>query len=400
MSQAAMAPPDTQPKQNARRRQWSPRMWEGCDFFAWIRLLARNRFAVQLSYAYIAVIVTCVSCMHTFLRLVQEVIYGRRVRRTEIVDAPIFIIGHWRTGTTLLHELFIQDQRFTYATTYECMEPNHFLLTEWLFTRIFRWVTPSHRPMDNMAAGFDRPQEDEFALCMLGVPSPYLTIAFPNRPPQFAEYLDLEDVPAPAREAWKRAFRTFLQQVTFKKPKRLVLKSPPHMARIKVLLEMFPDARFVHIVRDPRVVFPSTVNLWKTLYRTHGLQTPTFAGLDEQVFQTFLRMYNQLEGGRKLLEPARFYELRYEELVHDPMGEMQKAYERLELGEFEAMRPRLAAYLETIKGYETNRYQVTPEERREIDRRWGEVSRRYGYECGDGVEPDRRLSGASVQQLS
>lgn len=364
-----------------KRREWSPRMWEGCNFGAWIRLLIRGRFAVQLGYLYIAVIVTFVSMMHSVLRLVQELIYGRRVRQTAIEDAPIFIVGHWRTGTTLLHELMIQDERFNFPNTYQCMEPNHFLLTERVFTRAFRFLTPSHRPMDNMAAGFDRPQEDEFALCMLGQPSPYLAIAFPNRPPVCEEFLDLEGISPKALAEWKAVFLRFLKQLTYKNPKRLVLKSPPHSCRIKVLREMFPDARFVHIVRDPHVVFPSTMNLWKSLSRTHGLQTPTHDWAEEYVFQTFNRVYTKLEEGKRDVPPTHFYELRYEELVRDPMAEMQKIYEQLQLGEFEAMRPRLARYLETIKGYETNRYELTPELRAKIEHRWGDVIRRYGYEC-------------------
>jgi len=145
------------------------------------------------------------------------------------------------------------------------------------------------------------------------------------------------------------------------------------------LLELFPDARFVHIVRDPYVVFPSTVNLWKSLYRTHGLQTPTFAGLEEHVFATFTHMYAKLEEGRKLVEPSRFYELRYEELVANPVGEMRKLYEHLGLGEFEEVRPKLEAYLAANEEYRTNKYDLKPELRAEITRRWGDVIRRYGY---------------------
>ena len=185
-------------------QEWSPHMWEGCNFFAWVRLLVRNRFAVDWRLSYVAVIVTFVSLFHTFLRMVQEVLFRSRLRRTQLTQAPLFIIGHWRTGTTLLHELLILDERHSYPTTYECLEPNHFLLTERLFTRLLPFMVPSRRPMDNMAAGFDRPQEDEFALCMLGQPSPYLTIAFPNRPPQHQEYPDLEGVPRRARQAWWR----------------------------------------------------------------------------------------------------------------------------------------------------------------------------------------------------
>ncbi len=362
-----------------RSREWMPRLWEGCDFFAWLRLLVRGRFAVGLPYLYIAVIVTFVSAVHTLLRLLQEAVFGRAVRATRLTEAPLFILGHWRTGTTLLHELLILDERHNYPTTFECLVPNHFLLSEGLMTRWLPFLMPSRRPMDNMKAGWDRPQEDEFALCMMGQPSPYLTVAFPNRPPLDREALDLEGLSPYALASWKRAFLLFLRRVTYRNPKRLVLKSPTHTCRIKVLLEMFPEARFVHIVRDPYVVFPSTVNLWKSLYLTHGLQTPTFAGLDEYVFETFSRMYRMLEETRGLVDPARFHELRYEDLVRDPVAEMGGLYDRLGLGGFDKVLPRLKAYLEANADYKTNRYPMTPELRAEIGRRWGEVIRRYGY---------------------
>ncbi len=362
-----------------RKKEWAPRIWEGCNALAWARLLARGRCAVHLRYLYIAVIVTFVSLFHTALRFVQQLVYGRRVARTPIRQAPIFIIGHWRTGTTLLHELLILDERHTYPDTYECFVPNHFLLTERWLKRWLGFLLPSRRPMDNVAAGWDRPQEDEFALCMLGQPSPYLTIAFPNRVPLCPEYLDLVDVPAPALAAWKRTFLRLLQALTLRDPRRLVLKSPPHTCRIPVLLELFPDARFIHIVRDPYVVFPSTVNLWKSLYRAHGLQKPTFAGLEEYVFQTFNRLYDRLEATRGLVGPDRFYELKYEDLIRDPVGEMEALYERLGLGGFDAYRPRLEEYLVRTSGYETNRYDLPPELRAEIGRRWRPVIERYGY---------------------
>src|SRR5438132_97220 len=367
------------------KKEWAPHMWEGCDFFGWMRLLFHNRFAVGWRYWYIAIIVTFVSFFHTLLRYLQQMIYGRRIARTPIREAPIFIIGHWRTGTTFLHELLILDKRHTYPNTYECLEPNHFLLTERFFTRWLGFLMPSRRPMDNMRAGWDRPQEDEFALCMMGLPSPYLTIAFPNRPPQYQEYLDLEGLSPRALANWKRAFYRYLQRLTFKTPKRLVLKSPPHTCRVKVLLEMFPDARFIHIVRDPYVVFPSTIHLWKSLYRDHGLQRPQYVGLEEHVFETFNRMYQRLEEGRKLVSPSRFHELRYEELVRNPVGEMRLLYEKLDLGAFESYLPRLEEYLRQVAGYERNRYDVSPELRTRITKEWRHVIRRYGYTSDDHV---------------
>ncbi len=374
-----MAESDSSLSKKRKRREWAPRFWEGCNFPAWVRLLAHNRFAVQPPYWYIAVVVSCVSAGHSVLRFFEEAFYRHAVARTPIRQPPLFILGHWRAGTTLLHELLILDPRHTFPNTYQCLEPNHFILTEKILTRVFNCLVPGRRPMDNMAAGFDRPQEDEFALCMLGVPSPYLTIAFPNHPPAFPEYLDLDGVPKREREDWKRAFFRFLQKITFKDPRRLVLKSPPHTARIPTLLELFPDAQFVYIARNPFVIFPSTINLWKSLYRKHGLQTPTFAGLEEQVIATFLRMNEKYEAGKKLIDPSRLHELRYEDLVRDPIAEMQQLYGRLNLGGFETIKPRIEEYLERNKGYETNKYDLTTEMREQIAQRWGEYIRRWGY---------------------
>jgi hypothetical protein len=362
-----------------KRREWSPHLWEGCDFFAWLRLLLRHNFAVHWSCWHVAVVVTIVSLCHTILRLFQDSWYGDRLQRTPIRNAPLFIIGHWRTGTTFLHELLILDLRHSYPTTYECLEPNHFLLTEKLLTRTLGFLVPSHRPMDNMAAGWERPQEDEFALCMMGQSSPYLTIAFPNHTPEGQETLDMGQMPPRALAGWKKAYYGFLQRLTYKNSRRLVLKSPLHSCRIKVLLELFPDARFVHIVRNPYVVFPSTVKLWKALYLKHGLQKPTYAGLEEYVFTTFNHLYRKIEEGRAIVDPRRFHELRYEDLVRDPVGQMKALYEHLDLGDFETVKPRLEQYLASIAGYETNRFDLSPALRDEITRRWGAVIRQYGY---------------------
>jgi hypothetical protein len=364
---------------NAARSEWMPHFWQGMEFFAWVRLLVRNGFAVQLPYLYVAAIATVVSLFHSILRFIEELFYGCRIRRTKLANPPLFIIGHWRTGTTLLHEFLILDERHSYANTYECLDPNHFLLTEGFLTRCLWFLMPHHRPMDNMAAGWDRPQEDEFALTMLGAPSPYLSIAFPNHSPVDQDAFDLEKLSPRDRDLWKRTFLRFLRRLTLRNPKRLILKSPTHTFRIKTLLEMFPEARFVHIVRDPYIVFPSTINLWKSLYRVHGLQTPTFAGLEEYVYQTFTDMYAKLEQTRSLIAPSRFYELRYEELVRDPVGQMRLLYDHLSLGGFEEVVPRLERYLAEVAGYQTNRYDLPADVRAEITRRWGAVITRYDY---------------------
>lgn len=374
--------------------EWTPRLWEGMDFLAWVRLLARNRFRVHPKYAYIAAIISGVSFTHMVLRWMQHGRYGRQIAGTRIEQQPIFVLGHWRTGTTLLHELLILDDRFSYPDTYACLEPNHTLLTEHFVKRWMQWVVPKSRPMDNMAVGFDRPQEDEFALCMLGLPSTYTDFAFPNNPPLDPGSLDLRGLKPGELAKWKRGFRSFLQMLTFKDrnppprsgegewtPRRLVLKSPPHTARVRVLLEMFPDARFIHIVRDPYVVFQSTVNLWKSLGRKHGLQVPrNDAALREKVFREFRTIYDRLEEAKPTIPAGRFHELKYEDLVRDPVAEMRKAFEAVELGGFDEYLPKLKGYLERTAGYETNKFTISDADRAEVTARWGDVIARYGYE--------------------
>ena len=360
-------------------KEWSPRFWEGSDFFAWLKLLAANRFAVAPPYWYIAGIVSGVSLANTVAGWFQRGLYGRRIRATAVTNPPLFVIGHWRTGTTLLHELFIRDPQFAFPDVHTCFCPSHFLISERVIKRYGAWLMPDKRPMDNMPFGWDRPQEDEFALALLGQPSTYADVAFPNRRPAHPGALDLSGLTPEQVKVWQRTIYRYVQALTVRDPRRQVLKSPPHTARVPTLLDVFPDAKFVHVVRDPRVVFPSTVNLWLSMARKHGFQTPKADGLEDKVVREFATIYARLEEARPLLRPGHFHELRYEELVRDPVGEMEKAYTALQLDGFAEARPRLEQYARDNAGYETNKYTLTPAQRERVEREWGDVIRRYGY---------------------
>ncbi len=156
-----------------------------------MRLLKTHGFAVHPTRWALAGIVTGFSVGNSLLAALQNLGYRRKIEATKIEHPPVFIIGHWRSGTTLLHELMAYDDRFCFPTTYECFVPHHHLLTEWFVSRFLRFVLPNKRPMDNMEAGWDHPQEDEFALMSLGVPTVYERIAFPNHRIRFMETLDM-----------------------------------------------------------------------------------------------------------------------------------------------------------------------------------------------------------------
>jgi hypothetical protein len=320
-----------------------------------------------------------ITALNSVAAMVQWLICGRRIARTEIREAPIFIVGHWRSGTTMLHELLVLDPRHAYPDTYACFCPNHFLISRWAIPWWLKYLMPAHRPMDNMPMGWDKPQEDEFALLCTGVPSPYLNFAFPNRQAGYAEYLDMQGLTPRQLARWKRGLLWFLKCLTLRNPKRMVLKSPPHTGRVDVLLDLFPDARFVHIVRDPYAVFPSTLRTWKRFYRDHGAQVPRFERLEEYVFTAFERMYAAFEASRPRIDPSRFCEVRYEELVADPVGQLRTVYEKLGLDGFDDVLPALEQYAAQAASYQPNRHQLAPETRARIDRRWGAFVEKYGY---------------------
>lgn len=350
----------------------------GCSTSGLARVWLANQFRIHPAYWLDATIDLGFSLGNTLLRGVQSWTHHRRIHRVELPDDPLFIIGHWRTGTTMLHELLACDERNRCPTTFECFLPNHFLLSEPWIKSWSGFVLPARRGPDNMAMSWDRPQEDEFALCNLGLSTPYWRMAFPNREQDDA-YFELDDVPAPQRERWLATWQWFLKCLMARRPGRLVLKSPPHTFRLPWILQLFPRARFVYLVREPCTVFRSTVRLWKSVYSSHGYQKPRFEDLDEFVLATFMRMHDRYEATRGLVPDQRRYELSYEQLVRDPLGELRKIYDRLGLGDFQRAEPAFRQYLGDRSDYKPNRHAVDEQLRAKIHKRWGPYCDRHGY---------------------
>ena len=326
-----------------------------------------------------ALLITLATPFNSLLARLQRLTHGARIDAVAIAQPPIFIIGHWRSGTTLLHELMALDSRLATPTTYQCFAPRHFLLTDWLPRILGSWLLPRRRPMDDIAVGWDRPQEDEFALLTLGAPTPYQRMGFPNEPPAHMAFLDMEGCDPADLQAFETGLRDFAKTVTLRTGKRLLLKSPPHTGRIACLARLFPGARFIHLVRDPHALFPSTMRLWQALDAVQGMQVPNGAGLEEYVFDCLTRMYAGFEKQRAQLDPRTICDLRYEDLVRDPVAAVARIYRELGLDGFDALLPQLQAGIAERKDYRTNIHALDAAQSEKIRRRWGFYCDRYGY---------------------
>ncbi len=354
-------------------------VWMGLNISAWIRALRAYHFRIHARKIPLALFITASTLLQSLMGCIEGLIYGSKIKKTTIQEPPIFILGHWRSGTTLLHELLGLDTRHTCPTNFQCFCPNNFLLTEKLYKPLVNRMAPKQRPQDNMAVELDLPQEDECALNAMGISLTYLHPAFPNNPRILSEAYDPELLPARKLRKWESTFLYFLKKITFSRPGRLILKSPPHTFRIKTLLRLFPDAYFIHIVRNPYRVFQSTMNLWQSAARQYSLQDGKYNGLEEHVFALYDRMHAAFDENRSLIPPERFIELHYEELVKDPVRALQDVYTRFNLGEFETALPSIQKYLSDRTGYKTNTYPRDHELENKVYKRLHRIIDTYGY---------------------
>lgn len=355
------------------------RVWNGMGLPTWIRLLKqRGRTIVPGSY-WQAVSVSLTTPFNSLFGVLSEALFSRRAARAEILP-PLFVLGHWRSGTTLLHELFTLDERFGFPSSYECTAPQHFMLTEWWLAPVMQLLTPKQRPMDAMPLHVSLPQEDEFALCVLGARSPYLSWAFPEQLADWPTMLDTEGFSPEDRRKWKETLLWFAARLSAKKSKRIVFKSPPHTARVKALLECFPTAQFVHISREPYDLCLSTVKMWKNVTKTHWFERTDFQRLEEQVIESFERIYRAYERDRPAIPPGQLFEVRFEELTARPLEVMEAIYQRLNLGQFDAVRPKLEKYFADRKDYKKQEYSRDTDLERRIAERWSGYYDRFGYQ--------------------
>jgi omega-hydroxy-beta-dihydromenaquinone-9 sulfotransferase len=320
------------------------------------------------------------------LRLAESVRYRRRIARTAIPAAPIFIIGHWRSGTTWLHHLLCCDPGFGYVTMYQAVVPDCSLIGGRWLERLLSFVVPPERPMDNMTWPMASPQEDEIALAKTTPYAFYARFLFPGRSAfLFRKYVLLDGAPPAVAAEVKQRYRRILQIAALHAAgRRLVLKNPVNTARVRLLLELFPDARFVHIYRRPYDVFASSLHLERRLLPITALQrgrsAPGEAILDR--YEAMMRRYFE---DRALIPEGQLVEVCYEALERAPLDELRRIYASFGLPGWPEAEQRLSADLAAQKGYVKNPLFLSEEQRQQVEQRWGFAFDALGYALAAAV---------------
>lgn len=231
---------------------------------------------------------------------------------------PLFILGLWRTGTTLLHQMLDAVPGHGSPQTWQCFRPASFRLA-----RPPAAAVPIPRPMDGLLVGADSPQEDEFALLLLGCPSLYRGFLDPRRLSELAPLLGSADA-----GDWVAPTRDFLRAVQPTGDVRLIVKSPNHLFRAEALLPAFPDSPLILTLRDPADTYWSNVRMWTAMADLYGLWAPTAGAIEAFVARA-------IAAGAEHL--ARLGEVRdrpiaivsFERLAADPVGEALRALDTL-----------------------------------------------------------------------
>jgi hypothetical protein len=277
------------------------------------------------------------------LGTIQARTYRHALKQLEL-RPPLFLVGHWRSGTTLLHELLALDEHFAAPSTDACFNPHQYLLARHRAPAVTRLV----RPTGDMTVSASSPQEEEFALLCMGATSPYEAFVFPSALRQFEALCDPDFFDRQQELRWNDAITWILKATAYVcgADKRLLVKSPANSFRIPRLSALFPGAAFVRLVREPCAVFASTLRLWQSMWEHYALAAPLMQEvLIERILEIRLTLERKLQSALRTQPADRVATVRYEDLIADPCHTIEILYERLGLGDPSALLPKVRAYM-------------------------------------------------------
>ena len=343
------------------------------------RILVNNG-GFDARYTGRVVVLFAVSLLLLPFHWLERLLYGRKIAAQRLSDSPLIILGHDRSGTTHLLNLLSLDPQFAYTRPSQMVLPGCCILFDGVMDALLRRLD-YRRPFDEMEVGPGSPQDDEVPLVKLTPHCEYHKYSFPRNHRYWLDtYVFRFGADSPAHAEWKRTYLGTLRKAALLMGReRSLLKSPATMANLNVVLDLFPNAKFIHIKRDPYKVIPSQIHLHKTMARKYGLEAVT----DAQLVDFALVQYQGYTEGflrdRDRIPPENFIEIRYEDFVADRMRWLRSIYETLELGDFAVIERPLQDYIRGITDYQPHRFPDDPALRSRIESQLGFAVRALGY---------------------
>lgn len=301
--------------------------------------------------------------------------YQKNISKTTILSPPVFIIGHWRSGTTYLQKILSQDQQFTTPTFYQCVLPQAYISAEKIIKPTIQNGLPSKRIFDAMPFGADEPFDDEFALLKLTAKSRMLHFVFPEKS-CFDEQEKLHNVDA---VKWSKQFLWFAKKLTYSSERRLLFKSPMNTFRINELLNLFPSAKFIYIYRNPKDVFSSSIHQANKLFE-HNQLIDNKTSIKEYVISRYNALFDGYEKNKKYIPESQLIEVSFEALEASPMKTIKSIYNALGIKCLEKSSSNIEEYIDSIQGYKKNTYTITKDDLSLVIDKWSKAYDIYRYE--------------------
>ena len=212
--------------------------------------------------------------------------------------------------------------------------------------------------MDDVTLEPTTPQEDEFPMMLLTPYSFYHAFAFPRAIKElFFKYVVFDPQNADLIYRWKKSYYRYLARLSNRyNNKRLLLKNPVNTARIKYIIGLFPNAKFIYIHRSPKEVKLSTMRMFNAMIAANCLQTPDETELKAQIQVWHQCLIKEYENQRHYLAENNIVEVSYDELLHQPLDTLKKIYKTLELKESDNTQEAFKRFIGEQEGFKLFEY--------------------------------------------